>query len=150
MLETTTSPTLYILCGLPGAGKTTLAKLLETERNALRLTPDEWMIALGFDLFDEAARARIEALQWQVAERALRLGVDVVQDWGLWSRSERDHYRERAAALGARSEVRYLDVSVEDLWSRLEARNAHPEQSAPITKSQLLKWARLFEPPDER
>jgi AAA domain len=39
-------PTLYLLVGLPGSGKTTLARQLETERYALRLTPDEWMMPL--------------------------------------------------------------------------------------------------------
>ena len=35
-----------MLCGLPGSGKTTLAKKLENERQAIRLCPDEWVIAL--------------------------------------------------------------------------------------------------------
>ncbi|MFJ3714174.1 MULTISPECIES: hypothetical protein [unclassified Streptomyces] len=31
---------------MPGAGKTTRARQLAKEHNALRLTPDEWMIPL--------------------------------------------------------------------------------------------------------
>ena len=33
---------LYLIVGLPGAGKTTKARQLEAEASALRLTPDEW------------------------------------------------------------------------------------------------------------
>ena len=33
--------TLHLMVGLPCSGKTTLAKKLEVERAALRLTPDE-------------------------------------------------------------------------------------------------------------
>jgi predicted kinase len=38
--------TLVLIVGLPGAGKTTLARRLEVERAALRFTPDEWMKAM--------------------------------------------------------------------------------------------------------
>src|SRR5437667_383552 len=64
-------PTLILICGLPGAGKTTFAKRLEVERTALRLTPDDWMARLNIDLFDEPGRAAIEDLQWEIAARAL-------------------------------------------------------------------------------
>ncbi|WP_012692376.1 AAA family ATPase [Deinococcus deserti] len=40
------TPALHLLVGLPGAGKTTLARELETQYAALRLTPDEWMLPL--------------------------------------------------------------------------------------------------------
>jgi predicted kinase len=33
--------TLHLMVGLPCSGKTTLARTLEHERSALRLTPDE-------------------------------------------------------------------------------------------------------------
>lgn len=39
-------PTLFLICGLPGAGKTTLAKRIARDRHALRLTPDEWIANL--------------------------------------------------------------------------------------------------------
>ena len=46
---------LYLLVGLPGAGKTTKAKQLEVEAPALRFTLDEWMIP-RFGRNDPAAR----------------------------------------------------------------------------------------------
>ncbi|HXB53796.1 MAG TPA: AAA family ATPase, partial [Vicinamibacteria bacterium] len=57
-------PRLIIVCGLPGSGKTTHAKLLESSLRAVRLSPDEWMDALSLDLYDEDRRGKIEALQW--------------------------------------------------------------------------------------
>lgn len=60
-----------------------MAKEIEREKGALRLTPDEWMDALFATGDDEQKRAAVEALQWQLAERVLRLGLDVVLDWGL-------------------------------------------------------------------
>lgn len=41
-----------LTCGLPGAGKTALATRLASERNAVRLTKDEWLIALGATPWD--------------------------------------------------------------------------------------------------
>jgi predicted kinase len=38
----------FIVCGLPGSGKTTLARTLESQFRAVRFTPDEWMDALWF------------------------------------------------------------------------------------------------------
>ena len=38
---------LIIVCGLPGSGKTTLAKALESSLVAVRFSPDEWMDALA-------------------------------------------------------------------------------------------------------
>src|SRR5258708_6891083 len=96
-------PTLFLMCGLPGAGKTTRAKQIEQERNALRLTPDDWLEALGIDFFDEGKRAAVEALQWEIAARALTLGIDVILDFGFWSREERHDFQTRAKALGADS-----------------------------------------------
>ena len=97
-----TPPTLFVMVGLPGAGKTTLAKRLEQDSTAaLRLTPDEWMMPL-FGWGESGNRREVvEALLWQIAARALtQLGVNVVLDYGLWGRSERDDYRARAAAAG--------------------------------------------------
>jgi hypothetical protein len=46
--------TLHLGCGLPCAGKTRLARQLEQEYAALRLTPDEWHTALfGHDVEEE-------------------------------------------------------------------------------------------------
>ena len=141
-------PTLLLLCGLPGSGKTTLAVRLERERPALRLTPDEWIEALAIDPQDEEKRAVVEALQWKVASRALELGVDVVLDWGFWSRSERDDFRSRAAALGARAEVRFLDGPCDELSARLAERNVAPPQGVfRVSDAQLDLWRTLFEPP---
>ena len=136
------------MCGLPGSGKTTLARQLEREQSALRLTPDEWIAALSFDPYDQSKRAAIEAIQWQVAARALELGSNVVLDFGVWSRRERDDFRARAALLGARTEVRFLAVDRDELLARLERRNAElPPGTFRVNEAQLDEFFGMFEVP---
>ena len=144
--------TLLLMCGLPGSGKTTLAKRLERGRGALRLTPDEWIARLyGRGLTPPAldwCRDPVESIQWEVAERALRLGVNVILDFGFWSRAEREEFRARAAALGAGSEVHFLDVPQEELSARVAARNVEPPPGTfRVTEAQLDAWLKVFEPP---
>lgn len=150
--------TLYLLCGLPGSGKTTLARRLEKEAQALRLTPDEWMSPLyGASICDpnsldrwNDAHDRVEKVQWQVAERALLLGVSVVLDFGVWAREEREEFRACAAALGARSELIFLDEPLAVLKERVKARNASPGHAGyPIGEVELEQWWGIFQRPTQ-
>jgi len=141
-------PTLHLVCGLPGSGKTTLARRLERDLPALRLAPDEWMARIVGDGSDEAKRAAVEAEQWEIAARAINLGIDVILENGFWSRSERDDFRSRAAALGAKTRVHFLDVSRDELLRRLALRNtALPPDTFRVSDAQLETWSRCFEPP---
>jgi len=144
-------PTLFLLVGLPGSGKITLARRLEAEYRALRLTPDEWMGPLFGAGEVEGKRWVLESeLLWGVAARALTLGVNVVLDYGLWSRDERTVFRNRGESLGARVVLHFLDVPPEELWRRLEARNRDlPPHTFPITRAELDEWLGWFEAPTE-
>jgi predicted kinase len=141
--------TLFLLCGLPASGKTTLARALERDHDAVRLAPDEWMARIVRDGWDAERRQAVEAVQWTLAQRLLSLGVDVILENGFWRRSERDAYRAGAAAAGAACAVRYLDVPREELHRRLIARNADPPPDTfAVTPEQLDAMWPHFEPPD--
>jgi len=140
---------LMLTCGLPGAGKTTLARQLAAERGALCLTKDEWLIALGSDPWDEPTRVNVEEELWHLAHEALRLGLSVVVDFGLWARSERDVFRVAARELRVGVELHLLDVPIDELWRRIDARNAAPPWDRyPISRPHLEEWADVFEAPD--
>ena len=146
--------TLFLICGLPGAGKTTLAKQLEQTHAALRLCPDEWIAEILVDVNDTAEmdrlRAMVEAIQWTMAKRLLVLGTNVILENGFWSRAERATYRAEAAALGAQVELHYLEVSQDELWARLAKRNANlPPGTFAVTEAQLDLWWSWFEAPTE-
>jgi predicted kinase len=144
MEQPTSSAKLIIVCGLPGSGKTTYARQLQTARPSIRLCPDEWMGALSIDIWDEEKRAKIEALQWQLGQRLLALGLTVILEWGTWARSERDTLRLRARELGATVELHYLPASPGVLLDRIQRRGI---EDPPISREQLLQWANAFQPP---
>ena len=140
---------LILICGLPAAGKTTLARQLAADRSALRLTQDEWLTALGSSPWDEQTREKVDHQLWNLAQEVLRLGMSVVLDFGLWARIERDEMRSAARGLGVGVELHYLDVPTDVLWRRIQARNSQPPwDSYPIRRADLDGWLLLFQAPD--
>lgn len=137
---------LIIICGLPGSGKTTLAKKLEESLNAIRFAPDEWMEALAIDIYDEDSRARIEALQWKFSQELLRLDQTVIIEWGTWGKSERDTLREGARKLGAAVELHYLSAPPEILFERISKRGM---ENPPIKFDDIKRWSEQIEVPTD-
>src|SRR3954447_1773366 len=94
---------LIIVAGLPATGKTRLAGSTRDGLGRGALLGGRLMLSLGIDLFDEAGRATVEQLQWELAQRLLEHGAVVVVEWGTWTRVERDALREGARQLVPRS-----------------------------------------------
>ncbi len=139
-----TEARLIIVCGLPGSGKTTLAKALESRIRAVRFSPDEWMDALSLSLWDEERRGKIEALQWKFAQELLGLGLTVIIEWGTWGRSERDTLRLGARALGAAVELHYVSAPADVLFDRIQRRNT---EKPPIERDAVSRWFAIFQAP---
>src|SRR5215475_728047 len=111
--------TLYLMVGLPAAGKTTRAKELADRHAALRLTPDAWMIPLFGESDPDGKRSVLEGRLIWLALAALRLGTSVVLDFGLWSRDERSALRFLARSAGAACQVIYLPVNQDVQLARI-------------------------------
>ena len=149
---------LTLLVGLPGAGKTTLAKKLEWETGAIRFTPDEWHLFLfGDDFHDPREHAlhdqrhdRVERLMWSLGKRLLAQGVTRYLRVLLAREQREEKYRE-AQALGADFQIRYVHAPLEELCRRLDARARADRKDVfqTITREDMEQWAALFQEPDE-
>lgn len=137
---------LILICGLPGAGKTTLARKMAEELPSIRFCPDEWMQDLDVSLWDEAFRDKLEKRLWVFGKELLELGQNVILEYGFWGRSERDEKLHEARALGASVELHYLDVPEEELRKRLQGRGMEGDDAI-IGK--LEEYSGQFQRPDE-
>ena len=147
-------PRLFVVSGLPGAGKTTLARALSQFHGAVHLQTDEWLSAQRLDLLDATLRRRTERMLWRHAQVLLDAGVDVILDFGAWSRLERERFRRGARGLGAEVELHCLDVPLEVRVRRVAARAASRSgaygAAAEPTATQQRDWQeRYWQPADD-
>lgn len=144
---------LHLMVGLPCSGKTSWAKQIEIASGAIRFTPDEWQTRLnGNDMHDpdhDRLHAEIEAIMGELADRLMLQGVDVILDFGFWSRAERDILKQHAAALGVECLIHYAEASRAVLEQRRQQRTASGAPDIfPFTAETLDLWIGQFEPPE--
>jgi predicted kinase len=142
---------LYALCGLPFAGKSTLAAALgaRTGWPIVRLDAINGERGVGLD------GAPISPEQWQVtyAEAYRRLAAilaahqSVIFDHGTFSRAERDQIRAIGAGAGARVRFIYVPVTPEEARRRwLDNRRTRVRYD--VRDDDFAQALRAFEPPD--
>jgi predicted kinase len=135
---------LYLVCGLPGAGKTTRSRQIVESTGALHLCADEWVVSLGRSLIDYEFRIRLQDCMLSHAATLLRRGVDVVVEFGSWSEAEREGIRRTAASEGAAAELHFLDAPLDELVRRIRARGG---QEAEGLVTVLVRDSSKFEKP---
>ena len=138
---------LYLVCGLPGAGKTTRSLELAAATGAVRLCPDEWLVALGISLVDYDFRFRLEPQLLRHAEELLRAGVGVIIEFGSWARTEREAIRQIAVRTGVAAELHFMDAPLEELARRVRQRGG--PHAAFLVDKVLLEYAVRFERPSD-
>ena len=117
---------IFLMCGKICSGKSTHAKKLRKEYNAVILSVDEITLALFGQDAGEKHDYYVEKLKEYLYKKSLEIleaGVNVVLDWGFWRKAERDYAREFYSSRGIENEFVYIDISDEEWYRRLEKRN---------------------------
>jgi predicted kinase len=148
--------TVVLMCGLPGAGKTTYAMEL-VRRGYVRLSIDEavWQrlgqrdagLVLEAEAFDQL-KEEVRRDQRQELVELMLVGRDVVVDYSFWSRAARDDYKALVESQGCRWELVHLKADPTTLKRRLEVRNGEEGANSVTVDEKLFnRYLANFEEP---
>jgi predicted kinase len=124
---TTTSGVLCFLCGRAGAGKSTLARQMAADRQAILICEDQWLVRLfdgapTLELYLER-RGKIRKLLAEHVPPLLTAGHCVIFDFGGNTVRDRQWVRSVFESVGARHELHFLLADVTLCKQRVAQRN---------------------------
>ena len=144
--------TAYLISGQMCSGKTTYSRVLEKKTNAVRFTPDEWMLKLypfsikseDFDYYYYLCGD----IAWGIAKEFIKRNIDVILDFGFWKKSDRMKYIKFVQEIGSDYKLIYIDCAESTIRERLKKRNGNlPQGCFHVSEETFNFFAPGFEPP---
>ncbi|MBC7421189.1 MAG: ATP-binding protein [Bdellovibrio sp.] len=124
---------IYAIAGQIGSGKTTRARKLAKEKQALFFSTDQWIASLGVPIGSHEVYAKyytgIRDRIFEVAQQALHLEVPVVFDFGVNSPKGRAGLQKFTQAANADLEIYQISVPIEVCRERVRERNKNKPQN---------------------
>lgn len=147
--------TVYLICGKICCGKTTYAKQLCVKNNAVLLSVDEITLALFGQHCGKNHDKYVKQSEDYLLDKSLEFlkkSINVVLDWGFWTKEERQSVKEFYKSCNIECELHYIEISDETWKYRLNKRNLAvlaEETSAYYVDDHLAaKFASIFEVPN--
>ena len=155
---------IHLVCGPIGAGKTTYAKQLAKEKNAIRFSEDEWLAKLFVpdapeDLLEQPMQVvgiwatekyqRCRSQIWLVCQQLLENNMSVVLDGAAANKEQRDMFRKKAEDFNVEFELHYVTSSAAVRHKRVFERNVEQGDtySLEVTPAMFEHTETFFEPP---
>ena len=147
-----------LICGKICSGKTTYAKNIAKSENAVILSVDELMLTLFGQYVGEKHDEMVEKTINYLYKKSVELisnGLDVILDWGFWTKEERLTAAKYYANKGIKAEWHYIEIDDITWKNYLEKRNSaivNNEQEFYYIDENIAKkfWSIFEEPkPDE-
>jgi len=148
-----TTGTLIFFCGKMGSGKSTKSKEIASEKNAVLLSEDEWLLILypqQISSFDDYLRYSnlLKPLIRSHVQKILLTGTDVVLDFPANTYRQRTWFKNIVLEIDAKHQLIYLDISDEKCIKQIAQRRLEqPERSNFDTEEMFYQLAKFFETP---
>ena len=142
-------------CGRICSGKSTYAHKLCKENKAVLLSVDEITLTLFEQNIGEKHDEYVERTEKYFFNKSVEIietGINVVLDWGFWTKAERDYAKRFYRSHNIEYEFHYIDISNEEWKKRIEKRNhliSEGKMNAYYVDEGLMnKVNEIFEKPD--
>lgn len=144
-----------LICGKICSGKSTYAEQLRKRYKAAVLSVDEIILGLFpqpigdmHDIYTERAKKYL----FNKSVELIETGMNVILDWGFWTREERAFAKAFYKTYGIACEFHYIDISDEmwktRLWKRNHAILAGEMSAYYVDDNLAAKFGALFEIPN--
>lgn len=132
-------PTIIMLYGFPGAGKSYVARQLAETLGAAHVHDDRLRAELFEDpQYDRHENEVVSGLMQYMAETFLQAGISVIYDTNVMRLSQRRELRELARRLKAEPLLVWLQIDIESAFARVvkrDRRKIDDKYSAPMDRT---------------
>lgn len=146
----------YLICGKICCGKTTYAQKLCADNNAILLSVDEITLALFGQYCGDKHDDYVERTEKYLLNKSMEFinkDINVVLDWGFWTKEERKAVKEFYSSRGIECELHYIEISDKTWKYRLNKRNiavlAEVTSAYYVDENLAEKFGFMFEEPCE-
>ena len=144
-------------CGKICSGKSTYSEQLRRKNHAVILSVDEITLTLFEQNIGEKHDEYVEKLKKYLFKKSLDIisaDVDVILDWGFWTKSERNYAKKYYSSRNVNFEFHYIDISEKTWQTRLDKRNREilegKVKAYYVDDNLATKFNSIFEYPDKR